>query len=332
MSQVAVIGGGAWGTALAQAAADAGHDVRLCLRDPSLAEAINQGHENPRYLPGQVLSTHIGAQAGYAGVGQADLVLMVAPAQASRVVLGEIGAGQLAGKPVVLCAKGLERKTLDRQSQILGDTAPEAVPLVLSGPSFAADVAAGRPTAVTLAARDAGTAENVARLLAGPGFRPYASGDLVGVELAGALKNVYALGCGAVEGAGLGESARAALIARAYAEMSRLVVAMGGQAATLTGLAGLGDLTLSCTSVRSRNYRFGIELGRGQRPEKIATSGVGLAEGVTTAPVAQGLGRRHGIDLPLTDAVCLLLAGSLGIDQIVAQLMARPLKRESDVV
>jgi glycerol-3-phosphate dehydrogenase (NAD(P)+) len=205
---------------------------------------------------------------------------------------------------------------------VLAEAAPGAVPYVLSGPSFAADVAAGRPTAVTLAGDDDAATEAIAAALAGPSFRPYAAGDRVGVELAGALKNVYALAAGAVDGARLGASARAALIARAFAELGRIVPAFGGRAETLMGLAGLGDLTLSCTSEQSRNYRHGVALGRGE-PQPAS-----LAEGVFTAPVAQQLARTAGVEAPLIDAVNLLLSGNVDITTIVAGLMTRPLKRE----
>jgi glycerol-3-phosphate dehydrogenase (NAD(P)+) len=230
----------------------------------------------------------------------------------------------LSGKPVVLTAKGLETGTLRRQSEILFECVPSATPYVLSGPSFAADVALGRPTAVTLAGDDEALTAHIAAALAGPSFRPYAAGDRLGVELAGALKNIYALACGAVDGAGLGASTRSALIARAFAEMTRLVVALGGQATTLTGLAGLGDLTLSCTSTQSRNYRFGAALGANR-----STGTIGLAEGVMTAPVAQALAREVRIEAPLIDAVNLLLSGTTTIAEIVGGLMARPLKRET---
>ena len=238
-------------------------------------------------------------------------------------MLGQFAAG-LAGLPVVLSAKGLERGTQLRQSEVLAAIVPSAVPFVLSGPSFAEDVAAGRPTAVTLAGDDAELTSEVAAALAGPTFRPYAADDRIGVELAGALKNVYALGAGAVDGAGLGASARAALIARAFAELTRLVVRMGGTSTSLAGLAGLGDLTLSCTSVQSRNYRYGAALGAGR-----STEAIGLVEGVATAPVALELARRHGIDAPLVEAVNRLLSGTESIAEIVASLMARPLKRET---
>lgn len=321
---VYVIGAGAWGTALAQAAAIAGNAVVLCGRDAVQMAAVEASRSNAAHLPGIRLDDAIRVQAGMAGIDGAVLVILAVPAQASRAALAGF-ADALGEKPVVLSAKGLEAGTRARQSEILAQMAPKAVPVVLSGPSFAVDVAAGRPTAVTLAGEDAVVTEAVARMLAGPTFRPYAANDIIGVELAGGLKNVYALAAGAVEGAGLGLSARSALIARAFAELSRLVVAAGGQAATLTGLAGLGDLTLSCTSPQSRNYRHGLMLGRGE-----ATDGIGLAEGVHTAPVAQALARELGIDAPLIDAVNALLAGSVGINDIVAGLMSRPLKREED--
>jgi glycerol-3-phosphate dehydrogenase (NAD(P)+) len=320
LERVAVVGAGAWGTALAQAAAMAGRHVTLVARDRNVIAEINQRSTNSAHLGDVRLSERITALDHVEAA--ADLIILAVPAQASRSALGTIGGDRLAARPVVLSAKGLEQGTLKRQSEILAEVAPEAMPFVLSGPSFADDVAAGRPTAITLAGSDAVSADEVAAALAGPALRPYATDDIVGVELAGALKNVYALACGAVEGAGLGASARSGLIARGFAELSRIVVAMGGSAATLTGLAGLGDLTLSCTSTQSRNYRAGIALGRGE-PLPPA-----LAEGVSTAPVAQGIARVHNIDAPLIDAVNLLLAGTVSIDTIVAGLMSRPLKRE----
>ena len=325
LDAVAVIGAGAWGTALAQAAAMAGRRVVIGARDPALVAEVNQRHTNSAYLGAQVLSDRISAAALVEAAGSAEIVIMAVPAQATRAALAGL---PLAEKPVILSAKGLEHGSLKRQSEILHELAPDAVPYVLSGPSFAADVAAGRPTAVTLAGDDASETSVLAAALAGPSFRPYAADDRIGVELAGALKNVYALGCGAVEGAGLGASARSALLARAFAEMSRMVTRMGGSASTLTGLAGLGDLTLTCTSTQSRNYRFGIALGRGESVERIAQGDVGLAEGVATAPVARQLAADLGIDAPLIDAVNLLLKGSTAIGTIVAGLMSRPLKRE----
>ncbi len=320
LERAAVVGAGAWGTALAQAAAMAGRTVTLVGRDRMVIEEINQRSTNSRHL-GQVrLSERITAVDHLDAA--ADFVILAVPAQQSRAAIGAIGPTLLAGKPVVLAAKGLEAGRLLRQSEVLHETAPDAVPYVLSGPSFADDVAAGRPTAVTLAGDDASDTSEMVAALAGPALRPYAADDRVGIELAGALKNIYALAAGAVEGAGLGASARAALIARGFAEMSRLVVALGGSQTTLTGLAGLGDLTLSCTSLQSRNYRSGIALGRGEPLPRL------LAEGVTTAPVARAMAQRLGVDAPLIDAVNLLLEGTQSIDGIVAALMSRPLKKE----
>ncbi|HEY8358400.1 MAG TPA: NAD(P)H-dependent glycerol-3-phosphate dehydrogenase [Ramlibacter sp.] len=325
LDRVAVIGGGAWGTALAQAAANAGRSVQLVVRDVAQADEMNQQHTNSRYLADQRLHEAIHAATDAAA---ADFVILAVPAQASRAALGALDADALIGRPVVLSAKGLETGTLQRQSEILQDMVPGAIPYVLSGPSFAADVAAGRPTAVTLAGDDAEHTSALASALAGPTFRPYAADDRIGVEIAGALKNVYALACGAVEGAQLGASARSALIARAYAEMARMVSAMGGSAHTLTGLAGLGDLTLTCTSVQSRNYQFGMALGRGQSVEAIMAGGAKLAEGVATTPVADALARSLQVDAPLIAAVHAVLSGRADIATIVAGLMTRPLKRE----
>lgn len=325
LETVSVIGGGAWGTALAQAAAMAGRTVSLVARDAAQVDEINTSRTNVRYLGAQQLHPAITAATV---ASPADIVILAVPAQSSRVALAALDPALLAGRPVVLSAKGLETGTLERQSEILLDMAPEAIPFVLSGPSFAADVAAGRPTAVTLAGDDASETSALAAALAGPSFRPYAADDRIGVEIAGALKNVYALACGAVEGAGLGASARSALIARAYAEMARMVSAMGGSATTLTGLAGLGDLTLTCTSVQSRNYQFGMALGRGQSVEAIMAGGAKLAEGVATTPVADALARSLAVEAPLIQAVHAVLSGSADIATVVAGLMSRPLKRE----
>jgi glycerol-3-phosphate dehydrogenase (NAD(P)+) len=325
LESVCVIGAGAWGTALAQAAIMAGRQVTLVARDAAQVAEINAHHTNSRYLGQQVLSSSLRAAAV---AEPSDLIILAVPAQASRTALAALDPALLAEKPVVLSAKGLEAGTLQRQSEILADMAPNAIPYVLSGPSFAADVAAGRPTAVTLAGDDASSTSALAAALAGPSFRPYGADDRIGVEIAGALKNVYALACGAIEGAELGASARSALIARGYAEMARMVSAMGGSAATLTGLAGLGDLTLTCTSVQSRNYQFGIALGQGRSVEAIMAGGAKLAEGVATAPVADALARSLGVEAPLVEAVHSVLTAKADIATIVAGLMSRPLKRE----
>ena len=320
LDHVAIIGAGAWGTALAQAATIAGRKVTLVGRDPAVIAELNDLHRNTPHLPSAPLRLDITAAMS---LPETDFVILAVPAQSTRDALRTYD-GRLAGKPVILTAKGLEHGTLKRQSEVLAELAPGAIPYVLSGPSFAVDVAAGRPTAVTFAGDDPEQTGEVAAALAGPSFRLYAADDRVGVELAGALKNVYALGCGAVDGAGLGASARSALLARGFAELTRLIVRMGGSASTLTGLAGLGDLTLSCTSTQSRNYRYGVSLGRGEPASS------DLAEGVLTAPVAKALADQLMIDAPLIDAINLLIGGNTSIADIVAGLMSRPLKREED--
>lgn len=328
--KIVVIGAGAWGTALAEVAARAGNKAHLIARDAAVAEDINENHRNAAYLGDQPLSAGLAAGIGFEILDTADLVLLAVPAQATRAVLSAIPAHHKKKPPVIATAKGFERETLALQSDIIAANWLGADAMALSGPSFAADVAAGRPTAVTLAGDDETTTGAVAETLAGESFRPYVSSDRLGVELAGGLKNVYALACGAVEGAGLGLSARSALMARAHAEMTRLIRARNGNAATAVGLAGLGDLALSCTSVRSRNYRFGIELGRGGNVAEVENAGIGLAEGVATAPVAKAMAGKDGVDAPLIGAVNLLLEGRTGIADIVRTLMTRPLKKEDE--
>jgi glycerol-3-phosphate dehydrogenase (NAD(P)+) len=320
MSRIAVIGAGAWGTALAHVAATAGNQVSLIGRDRATIDAINKKHRHPS-LGEASLDARITARTDFEAT--ADAIIVAVPAQETRAALTPLASG-LAGKPVILSAKGLERGSGLRQSEVLSAVVPAALPLVLSGPSFAADVAASKPTAVTLAAHDAALADRIAALLAGPAFRPYAAGDVAGVEIAGALKNVFALACGAVEGAGLGLSARSAVLARSFAELSRLVVALGGEAATLNGLAGIGDLTLTCTTRQSRNYDHGYRLGAGEAPAAV------LAEGVHTAPVALMLAQQAKIDAPITGAVNALISGRARIADLVEALMTRPLRREGE--
>ena len=327
---IGIIGAGAWGTALAQASAFAELKIMLFTQNQHHADEINKVHKNNKFLGEQVLSNNIIAHFDKSELNNADMILMVVPAQATRKALKEIDKKILVDKPVILCAKGLEEKTLLRQSEILGEIAPKAKPMILSGPSFAKDVAAGLPTAVTLAGlkENLRLADDVANALNSKYLRLYVNSDIIGVELAGALKNVYALACGAIEGAGLGLSARSALIARAYAEMVRLIVKMGGTEKSMASLAGIGDLTLSCTSTQSRNYNFGKQLGAGETAKQILASGAKLAEGVISAPVALMLAKKYNIEAPLIEAVNMLLNNDANIKQIVLELMSRPLKRE----
>ena len=322
---VAVLGGGAWGTALAMQMVRAGHAVRLWARDAETAAAIGEG-ANPRYLPGISVDRGIAATTDLAtALDGADCVLAVTPAQVSRMTL-EAMAGKLApGVPVVLCAKGIEHDSGLLLSEIAETLLPDNPVAALSGPSFAADVAKGLPTAVVIAARDAALAAELAQRFSTERFRCYSTGDLVGVEIGGALKNVFALAAGAVTGAGLGASAQAAMVTRGFVELRRMGQAFGAEPETLMGLSGLGDLLLTCSSAQSRNFAYGLAVGRGEN-----LAGLPLAEGVATAGIAARIARERGIDAPIISAVAAILAGKMTISDAVSALMSRPLKSESD--
>lgn len=327
--RIAVLGGGAWGTALALVAARAGREVCLWARDAGTVEAIRSTRENPAYLPGIALDPPLDATTDLAtAVMGADVVLLVTPAQTTRAMTSALAPHLRPGTPVVLCAKGIERDTGLLLADVLAQEIPAAVPAVLSGPSFAADVARGLPTAVTVAAKDGALADALSLALASPKFRPYAATDIAGVQIGGALKNVLAIACGAVAGKAWGASALAALTARGFAELTRLGLALGGARETLTGLSGLGDLVLTCGSAQSRNFAFGQALGEGRTVAEMTGGGGKLAEGAASAAIAVELGRRHGIDLPICEAVAEVLAGRLSLDAALEALMTRPLKRE----
>jgi glycerol-3-phosphate dehydrogenase (NAD(P)+) len=329
VTRAGVIGAGAWGTALAQVCARAGLSVRLWAFEPEVAAAINAVRENQAFLPGARLEESITATQDPADLADADLVLAAAPAQVLRQTLRRFAGVLPAGGPVVLCAKGVEAGSLKLMSQVLAETLPGARPAVLSGPSFADEVARGLPTAVTLAAADPALAEIVARRLASPVFRPYVSDDMIGAEAGGAVKNVLAIACGVVQGRGLGASAHAALITRGFAELTRLAVALGGRAETVAGLCGLGDLVLTCSSPRSRNMSLGLALGRGSTVAQALAAGRGVAEGAATAPAVRTLAARLGVETPICDAVSAILAGEIAVDAAIAGLLARPLRPET---
>ena len=322
---IGVIGGGAWGTALAQMIASGGESVRLWAREGEVIETINGAHENRMFLPGIALSPLIEATADLGWVGETGPTLVVTPAQHMRGVLADLPRH---GQPLILCSKGIEAGSL----KLLSDVAREIVggsPIaVLSGPTFAHEVAAGLPTAVTLAADDGDVAQRLAALIARPAFRPYASTDVAGAEIGGAVKNVLAIACGVVEGAGLGQNARAALIARGFAEMTRFGLARGGRAETLAGLSGLGDLVLTCSSTSSRNFSLGLGLGRGGSAATLLADRRTVAEGAFTAPVLREAAARADVDMPVTEAVCRLLAGAAARD-VIGDLLARPLRAEA---
>jgi len=328
MKTAGVIGGGAWGTALAQVAARAGLSVILQARESEVVDQIRTTGENSLFLPGIALDSAVTATTDMAGLAGADLILAVAPAQHLRAALTAFAPHARPGQPVLLCSKGVEQGSLKLMTQVLAETLPEAAPAVLSGPSFAGEVARGLPTAVTLACPDPDLGRALAGAIATPTFRPYVSGDMIGAEAGGAIKNVLAIACGIVEGKGLGRSAHAALITRGFAEMTRMAVALGGQAATVAGLCGLGDLVLTCSSPQSRNMSVGLALGQGQSLEAALAGKVSVAEGVASAPAVRELAARIGVEAPICEAVAAILAGEVGVEAAITGLLSRPLKSE----
>ena len=328
MSSVAVIGAGAWGTALAIQAARAGNAVTLWARDPALAEAIVASRENLR-LPGIRLPEPILVTSAMPDA--ADAVLLAVPTQHLRGVLGRLPIGLA---PVVVCAKGVEQTTLRLPLEIAADVRPGAPSAILTGPNFAHEIAAGLPAAAVVAASDAGVRGSIAALLGTPSFRLYGNDDPIGAQVGGAAKNVIAIAAGAVTGAGLGENARAALITRGLAELSRLAVALGGRAETVMGLSGLGDLLLTCTGPASRNYSLGLALGRGERLADVLAARSAVTEGVATAPAlvaraaAPGSTPGASVDLPICAAVASLLAGRTTLAEAIAAILARPRRDE----
>jgi glycerol-3-phosphate dehydrogenase (NAD(P)+) len=324
---LAVAGAGAWGTALAIAAARAGRRVTLWSREPEVAQSIRTIRENIPFLPGIALPSSIEPTIDLAQAAAADAILVATPAQHARTVIGQLGSRIAPGTPLVLCAKGIEKGTGKLLSEVLAEEAPNAEPAILSGPSFAGEVARELPTAVTVAARQ-DIAFRLVMTLGHATFRPYASEDVMGVALGGAAKNVYAIGCGIVSGMALGENARAGLLTRSFAELCRLGLAMGAKNETLMGLSGLGDLVLTATSLSSRNFRYGFELGRGHSSAELQAPGHPLAEGVETAAALVSRAKRHGIELPVAETIAEILTGRLGLADAIPRLMARPLKAE----
>ena len=323
-----MIGGGAWGTALAQSMASDGSQVLLWAREAELVAEINAHHTNSLFLPGAQLAPSIRATGDLADLAALPVLLVVVPAQHLARVLAGLPPGS---RDLVLCAKGIEAGTGRLMADVAAEAAPEATIAVLSGPTFAHEVAAGLPTAVTLAcAGGEAQWQRLASALSRPALRPYYSDDVTGAEIGGAVKNVLAIACGVVDGLGLGQNARAALIARGYAEMLRFGLARGARAETLAGLCGLGDLVLTCSSTSSRNFSLGKALGEGLSAEQALAGKNSVAEGAATAPVLAELAQRDGIDMPIVDAVCALLAGSAPARSVVAALLARPLKAEQE--
>ncbi|WP_411288878.1 NAD(P)H-dependent glycerol-3-phosphate dehydrogenase [Phenylobacterium sp.] len=328
MKRAGIIGGGAWGTALAQVCARAGLEATLWAREPEVVEGVNSAHENPLFLPGIRLEPGIRATSDFADLADSDLVLAVAPAQHLRAAMTAFAPHVREGLQILLCAKGVEQGSLKLMTQVLAETIPQAAAAVLSGPSFAGEVARGLPTAVTLACPDEERARLLSEAIATPTFRPYFATDMIGAEAGGAVKNVLAIACGVVEGRGMGRSAHAALITRGFAEMTRLAVALGGEAETVAGLCGLGDLVLTCSSPQSRNMSVGLALGGGMTLEEALAGKLSVAEGVASAPAVRALAAKLGVDTPICEAVAAILAGEVGVDEAIAGLLARPLREE----
>jgi glycerol-3-phosphate dehydrogenase (NAD(P)+) len=320
-----VIGGGAWGTALAQVAATGGRETLLWAMEEEVVAAVNERRENPVYLPGIPLDDAIHATSDLGELQDCAAWLVVTPAQHMRAVLEQVPE---CDKPMVLCAKGIEEKSGHLLHDVAREICPKAQVAVLSGPTFAHEVAKRLPTAVTLAAGDPQLAEQLRDRIALPTFRIYVSDDVAGAEIGGAVKNVLAIACGVVEGRGLGQNARAALIGRGFAEMTRLGLAFGARRETLAGLSGLGDLVLTCSSTSSRNYSLGKGLGEGRLATELLADRRTVAEGAFTAPVLVRIAREKGIDMPIAAAVDALLSGRAGVDEVLDQLLSRPPRAE----
>ena len=327
-SRLGVIGGGAWGTALAQTLRLAGREVCLWAREPEVVAEINASHTNSAFLPGVALDAGIEATFDLARIAAQDAVMMVAPAQHVRAVADELARHLPAGKPVVLCAKGLEQATGKLLGEVLAEAIPSASQAVLSGPSFAADVARGLPAALTLATAEEVRGEALATALGSRTLRIYWSSDAVGVQLGGAVKNVLAIAAGIVDGKGLGASAHAALVTRGFAELRRFGEALGARADTLMGLSGLGDLVLTCGSAQSRNMSLGRALGLGETLTAVLGGRRSVAEGVWTAAAVARVAREKGIDMPICFAVNAIVEGRLTVDAAIDALLSRPQRAE----
>lgn len=326
--RIGVIGAGAWGTALAVVAARAGASVTIWARESDVVASITADRENRQFLPGVTLPERVSATGKLVELSQSDAFLMVVPAQYARGILSRLSEVARPGVPVVLCAKGIEKATGRLMTDILAETVPAATPAVLSGPSFAADVARGLPTAVTLALADQRLGSALVAALGLPTFRPYLSDDLIGAELGGAVKNVLAIACGIADGRKLGDSARAALITRGFAEMARLGVARGAKFETLAGLSGLGDLILTCSSQQSRNFSLGRALGQGLSPAEALSGKTSVAEGAETAPAVVALAKSLAIEMPICESVARILAREISVGEAIDSLLSRPFKTE----
>ena len=327
IEKLAVIGAGAWGTALAQVAATGDRETLLWAFEDDVVAAVNRIHENPLFLKGQKLNRSIRATSNFSQLAACDAWLVVTPAQHMRAVLSRAPCPNM---PLVLCSKGIEESSGKLLDKVAHEVCPSSPVAVLSGPTFAHEVAAGLPTAVTLACADNALGEDLRSRINLPHFRTYLTDDVCGAEVGGAVKNVLAIACGVAEGRGLGQNARAALIARGFAEMTRFGIAMGGRRETLAGLSGLGDLVLTCSSTASRNFSLGLAIGEGRNPDELLADRRTVAEGAYTAPVLHRIALDRGIDMPLVAAVVELLEGRVRIDELLSTMLSRPPGDEED--
>jgi len=326
---IGVIGAGAWGTALAQSACLAGCKVTLWARESETANTINQTHENTHYLKGIQLDPSLNATTNLEQVADNDVLLLVTPAQFVRQSTINIAPFIKDQTPVIICAKGIETTTSKLMSEVLSETIPNATPAILSGPSFAVDVAKGLPTAVTLATKEESLSKNLSQTLSHKALRPYWSDDLIGVQIGGAVKNVLAIAAGIVVGKQLGASAHASVISRGFAELNRFAISYGANPKTMNGLSGLGDLVLTCSSPQSRNMSLGIELGQGNSLDDILKSRNGVSEGVYTAKAVSSIAKERQIQMPISDAITAIITQSISVDEAISTLLSRALKAEN---
>lgn len=328
MKTIGVIGAGAWGTALAQILASNGKDVTIWAREPDVVKAIDQNKENPNFLPGILLSKNLKATESLRVVTRRDIVLIVTPAQHVRTTLESIKNDVSEKQPIVICAKGIELGTGMLLSQVAEEIIQNATIAILSGPTFADEVARGLPSAVTVAVKDKEIGKQLQEALGVSRFRPYITEDIIGAQLGGAIKNVIAIACGIVAGRKMGDSARAALLTRGIAEIARLGVAMGASKETLLGMCGIGDLMLTCSSMKSRNYSLGVALGEGKTLEEILGTRKAVTEGVHTAKATLELAKKNAVDMPISEAVNKCLNEGVPIDEAIEEMLNRPFKYE----
>ncbi len=329
MQTIGIIGGGAWGTALAQSFAGSGKKAVIWAREEDVVSSINGQNENVAFLPGIKLHKNVTATGSLTEALKADAFLIVTPAQYVRSTLAAMKANLDSTKPVIICAKGVEIDTGVLMSSIAADVIPESPIGILTGPTFAVEIAKGLPSAVTLAMKDKDMAEKMAEVLSSRSLRMYASDDIIGAQVGGAVKNVIAIACGVIEGKKLGDSARAALVTRGLAEIARLASALGAKRETLMGMCGVGDLLLTCSSMQSRNFSLGVALGQGQTLEEILSKRNSVTEGVYTAKALTVMAKNNAVDMPISDAVHKCLSEGANVNEMIEKMLDRPIKAEN---